>query len=414
MATPLGGGLDLGGILQAAQLGRALSAEGLQQNQLALELQQLQLAEARERLRDLQDPSRATIRNLNAQLAAQSLNPLTGIVRTAGGFNEAVPNFEAVAQQSLAGLDQNVTPTALPASQVFLPAGDLPTFSFNPAARRQALLDQATLDRQISDIVNPPKPTAFAPGSYVATPEQLATGTGFTVPERGVTPKPFSLSKGERLFSPDGQLIAENPADSPRPLTVPSGGVVLNEDGTVKFRNDKPDAGTGAAASAYQAERSRRVISDIDNLLTRVTPDVTGRTARLQQSKNFPDVLRGDQIVDFEADLQSLKSNIFQNELAAMRASSKTGGAVGNVSNREGDKLEAALGALDNRQSDENLRTNLRKAKASVEAYHKVLAEQGVTAPTPSVATTITTKEQFDALPKGASFNFNGRTGVKN
>jgi hypothetical protein len=47
----------------------------------------------------------------------------------------------------------------------------------------------------------------------------------------------------------------------------------------------------------------------------------------------------------------NITSNLFVTALQSMRNASKTGGAVGNVSDREGDKLERTLAALDRAQS---------------------------------------------------------------
>ena len=52
-----------------------------------------------------------------------------------------------------------------------------------------------------------------------------------------------------------------------------------------------------------------------------------------------------------QAVYENVVNNIFVNALQAMRAASKTGGAVGNVSDREGDKLQQTLAALSRAQS---------------------------------------------------------------
>lgn len=51
-----------------------------------------------------------------------------------------------------------------------------------------------------------------------------------------------------------------------------------------------------------------------------------------------------------QAIYENVVNNIFVNALQAMRAASKTGGAVGNVSDREGDKLQQTLAALSRAQ----------------------------------------------------------------
>lgn len=49
-----------------------------------------------------------------------------------------------------------------------------------------------------------------------------------------------------------------------------------------------------------------------------------------------------------------------------MREASKTGGAVGNVSDREGDKLERTLSALDQAQGTPRFKEELKKAVEQV------------------------------------------------
>jgi cell division protein FtsI/penicillin-binding protein 2 len=61
-----------------------------------------------------------------------------------------------------------------------------------------------------------------------------------------------------------------------------------------------------------------------------------------------------------------LKSNIAQQELTAMREASKTGGALGNVSDKEGERLASSLGALDVTQSPEAFKKQLQIVKDNI------------------------------------------------
>ena len=63
---------------------------------------------------------------------------------------------------------------------------------------------------------------------------------------------------------------------------------------------------------------------------------------------------------DAAAKLDVIKNKSFITALGAMRAASKTGGAVGNVSNLEGQRFENAFVALDRAQSDEQFASELR------------------------------------------------------
>ena len=69
----------------------------------------------------------------------------------------------------------------------------------------------------------------------------------------------------------------------------------------------------------------------------------------------FPNV-PGSDAADAEAKLNTLKSQIAFSVLQTMRNNSKTGGALGNVSDAEGKRLEANLEALDKAQSIEQFK----------------------------------------------------------
>lgn len=68
-----------------------------------------------------------------------------------------------------------------------------------------------------------------------------------------------------------------------------------------------------------------------------------------------------------KADLEQLKNLAFVQGLTELRAASKTGAGVGNVSNREGDRFENLKASLDRSQSKEDLEASLRRLKAQSE-----------------------------------------------
>ena len=74
----------------------------------------------------------------------------------------------------------------------------------------------------------------------------------------------------------------------------------------------------------------------------------------------FPN-LRGSDASNAQADLDSLKAMVSFGVLKDMRNTSKTGGALGNVSDAEGKRLEAALGSLANAQSVDQFKKRLQQ-----------------------------------------------------
>lgn len=74
----------------------------------------------------------------------------------------------------------------------------------------------------------------------------------------------------------------------------------------------------------------------------------------------FPNI-PGSEAADAQAKLDTLKSQVGFGVLQDMRNNSKTGGALGSVSDTEGKRLEANLAALANAQSETQIRESLIK-----------------------------------------------------
>lgn len=118
--------------------------------------------------------------------------------------------------------------------------------------------------------------------------------------------------------------------------------------------------------SPYTAERAARVVQSVDALMSKVGMNTVGLGSVLA---NVP----GTNARDFQAELDTLKANIAFNELTQMREASKTGGALGNVSERELDLLSSALGGLDAGQSPENLKEQLQRIRDSITRWQEAV-----------------------------------------
>lgn len=131
----------------------------------------------------------------------------------------------------------------------------------------------------------------------------------------------------------------------------------------------------GAGTSDYSVERASRTRQSVAELLADAiaSPGIFGRTA----AAPLPDFMRTDAFRNFKGELDTLKSNIAFNELTAMREASKTGGALGQVSDREGRLLQSALGALEMDQSAKNFQEQLRKIDASIGRWQEAVAKHG-------------------------------------
>jgi hypothetical protein len=123
--------------------------------------------------------------------------------------------------------------------------------------------------------------------------------------------------------------------------------------------------------SPYAKERNTRILQSVDELIDRVNLWTAGPGSTLS-------VVPGTDARDFAAELDTLKGNIGFGELTAMREASKTGGALGQVSNIELGMLTSALGGLDAGQSPANLKRQLAKVRGSIERWNAAQALYGV------------------------------------
>ena len=114
--------------------------------------------------------------------------------------------------------------------------------------------------------------------------------------------------------------------------------------------------------SPYQKERQIRTLQSVDELRKRVNVQTVGFAGLAR-------FLPASLPANFKTDLDTLKATIAFGELTAMREASKTGGALGQVSNIELGLLESALGGLSQTQSPANFKKNLDKIEASIKRW---------------------------------------------
>ena len=111
--------------------------------------------------------------------------------------------------------------------------------------------------------------------------------------------------------------------------------------------------------SQYAAQTASRTIQAIDDVL----PDIGLLTAG---AGSLLAMIPGSKAANVSAELSAVSSNIAFNALQALRDASKTGGALGQVSERELDLLSAVEGSIRQNQSPGNLRAQLQKVRASM------------------------------------------------
>ncbi|EIM25754.1 hypothetical protein MicloDRAFT_00064810 [Microvirga lotononidis] len=141
--------------------------------------------------------------------------------------------------------------------------------------------------------------------------------------------------------------------------------------------------GTGASKAA-QAQQQRAqaadiVVQDIDRALdiTKNARDpifgsslVTGKTGQVLSN------VGGTQAHDVSGLVDTIKANATFDKLQQMRASSPTGAALGAVSDTENKLLGAAIGSLEQSQTEEQFTRNLKRVK---KIYNEIIHGPGST-----------------------------------
>ncbi len=123
----------------------------------------------------------------------------------------------------------------------------------------------------------------------------------------------------------------------------------------------------GASAEAY---KTNNILNTIDTAINQVGGSTAGLGGAVMSQ------IPGSEAVDLQENLLTIKANIGFNELSQMRKDSPTGGALGQVSDMENKALQAARASLEQRQSPDQLRTNLNKIKDSYDRWLKVITNE--------------------------------------
>lgn len=178
---------------------------------------------------------------------------------------------------------------------------------------------------------------------------------------------------------PDGTVIAvnkKNPSDM-RVLDAPGAGAAA-----IQFEADKAAAVAKAKGEAEKAvgadtrEKQEKqvanvVVQDIDravSLIDRSPFTTTGTVGPLMARIGGTDANNVRALVD------TVKANAGFAELQKMRNNSPTGGALGNVSEREIAYLQATIGNMEQSQTAEQFKDNLQRVK---NAYLDIIHGEG-------------------------------------
>lgn len=251
---------------------------------------------------------------------------------------------------------------------------DPSTNDFEKAALRAADSE----GKGISDIYkihaeNMPIDVNTADMSDPANPVMRKIGTAskhshFVTPEKPDIPGSLDAILAKRVTS--GEMTMDQAAKikrsfSPGIVQKPPVGFRQTEDGGLEPIPGGPAAIKIAGqdkktklASTGELEKSKFVINNIDRALSQVGPFTTGVGGALL--KNVP----GTSAKNLDETLNTVRANVGFDTLQAMRQSSPTGGALGAVSDRENQLLQAVRGSLDQKQSSDQFVDNLKALRS--------------------------------------------------
>jgi hypothetical protein len=165
-------------------------------------------------------------------------------------------------------------------------------------------------------------------------------------------------------------------------------------------RVDKPNT--------YALDAASRIVSKVDSILPRVNSWTAGVAGKALGQMPFNTEAR-----DVAAEIESLTASIGFDELSKMRAASPTGGALGQISDRENALLANVVASVRQDQSPGNLKKNLGIVR---ESAARILAATQKDAGASAAVGDIKPMSSRDtgaapAASGGAQFRFNPATG---
>lgn len=172
--------------------------------------------------------------------------------------------------------------------------------------------------------------------------------------KRSLNPVPLQGPDGYALgqVTSDGQLI---------PVQSPNGYAPLDPFNR-KFAEAQGGAmGKGAADAAERAPKWERKLSAFQDK-SKFLKDTIDRAIEQSNGRNTGPIMgRNPFATNLQATLRTVQANMGFDALQDMRDNSPTGGALGQVSEREIDFLQALAGDLQRSQSQEQLDANLQR-----------------------------------------------------
>lgn len=253
--------------------------------------------------------------------------------------------------------------SAQPGERNVLPDGEV--IEGNP----KPLTESEMIAKIVQEKMSPEEQRAKAFGT---TPIEVVPGPNGPVPktrpqvlEGGVAPVPKTPGTVVNV-GPNGEPYGNPPANMAWKRT-PDGKVALDDrgapialpiQGTPLYNKEQQAAGQRAKRDQSQQTKAQVVTQDIGRAIDMINNNpllATGLAGQVLSN------VGGTEAHNLRALLDSVSANVGFEQLNQMRQESPTGGALGQVSNRENELLQATLGSLKTSQGGDQLRANLTR-----------------------------------------------------
>lgn len=191
-------------------------------------------------------------------------------------------------------------------------------------------------------------------------PAFTGDGQPIPIPQPGASPDLPPQSSAEQPQQPANVRPLMPPSiDAPAQGAASAAKAQGAEEG--KFAGTLPQRARAASSAMNELQASQGVVmQDIDKAISMANGGgMLGTTGMGSALSGVPNTSAHD----LASTLNTIKSNIGFDKLQAMREASPTGGALGQVSERENVLLQSVLGSLDQSQSREQFVGNLQRLK---------------------------------------------------
>jgi hypothetical protein len=276
----------------------------------------------------------------------------TGMITGADGrerpyvFDPSTQGYKVFDGQTFRALDQSEA--AQLGGQVSAPQASAVPAQLTP----EQLMAQAT------QMANQGGPGANADQAQAWLTQQLAAQGRLPTPASGQGALGVSRAPEDTAGAVQNAKNASDVAFLPRQEAIKTAAAVQQAGGTTTAK--------GMAERQLEQPQAQASLSDASNNLDRLAdtarrvmqhPGLNGITS---WQANIPD-RPGSDAANARAELEALKSQVGFSVLQAMRNASKTGGALGSVSDAEQGLLQSNLAALQQSQSPAAFRQNLQR-----------------------------------------------------